>query len=81
MRLGMKSRQEIIEANCEEYRRAGKKGRGELLDRLAPVTGLNRDYLATALSRYGKAGKDGNSVLRTGAADGRSSTGLSSQAC
>ena len=54
----MKSRQEIIEANCEEYRRAGKKGRGELLDRLAPVTGLNRDYLATALSRYGKVGKE-----------------------
>ena len=28
------------------------------MDRLAPVTGLNRDYLATALSQYGKVGKD-----------------------
>ena len=58
MRLGMKSRQEILKAHFEEYRRAGKKGRGELLDRLAATTGLNRDYLATALSRYGKRGAD-----------------------
>jgi len=66
MRLDMHSRREILKANCEEYRRAGKKGRGELLDRLEPVTGLNRDYLATALSRYGRRGADGE-----GAKDGR----------
>ena len=33
-----------------------EKGRRALLDRLVPVTGLNRSYLATVLSSYsGKA--------------------------
>jgi hypothetical protein len=54
MRLDMHCRQEIIKANYKAYQEAGKKGRGEILDRLVPVTGMNRDYLATALGRYGK---------------------------
>jgi hypothetical protein len=51
MRLDMHSRREILKANYEEYQRASKKGRMELLDRLVPVTGLNRSYLATALGK------------------------------
>jgi hypothetical protein len=48
----MHSRQEIIKADYRTYRRAGKKGRGEILGRLATVTGLNRDYPAAAPGRY-----------------------------
>jgi gamma-glutamyl phosphate reductase len=54
MRLDMHNRQEILKANFKDYQRASKKGRKELLDRLVPVTGLNRSYLATALGNYGK---------------------------
>jgi hypothetical protein len=56
MRLDMHSRQEILKANFKDYQKASKKGRKELLDRLVPVTGFNRSYLATALSNYGKKG-------------------------
>jgi hypothetical protein len=51
MRLDMQSSREILKANFEEYQRASKKGRTELLDQLVPVTGLNRSYLATALGK------------------------------
>jgi len=50
----MHSRREILKANFVDYQKASKKGRIELLDRLVPVTGLNRSYLATALGTYGK---------------------------
>jgi hypothetical protein len=50
----MHSRQEILKANFKEYQRATKKGRKELLDRLVPVTGMNRSYLATALGNYSR---------------------------
>ena len=53
MRLDMHSRREILKANFKDYQKATKKGRKELLDRLVPVTGLNRSYLATALGNYG----------------------------
>ncbi|MDR1306742.1 MAG: hypothetical protein LBK74_04120, partial [Treponema sp.] len=60
MRLDTRSGQEILKANFEEYQKATKKGRKELLDRLVPVTGLNRSYLATALGNYrNKAVSDG----------------------
>jgi transposase InsO family protein len=52
----MHSRQEIIKTNFKNYQRASKSGRKELLDRLEPVTGLNRSYLATTLGNYGKKG-------------------------
>ena len=52
----MHSRQEILKANFKDYQKASKKGRKELLDRLVPVTGFNRSYLATALGNYGKKG-------------------------
>jgi hypothetical protein len=55
----MHSRQEILKANYKDYQKALKKGRKELLDRLVPVTGMNRSYLATALSTYGKKDNSG----------------------
>jgi len=54
MRLDMHSRQEILKASYKDYQKASKKGRMELLDRLEPVTGLNRSYLATALGNFSK---------------------------
>jgi hypothetical protein len=58
----MHSRKEILKANFKDYQKATKKGRKELLDRLVPVTGLNRSYLATALGNYGKK----NGMTETG---------------
>jgi hypothetical protein len=69
MRLDMHSRQEIIKAHYKAYQCAGKKERGELLDRLTAVSGMNRDYLAWVLGHYGKSetGEAGEpSPVRTG---------------
>jgi hypothetical protein len=52
----MHSRQEIYKANWREYRKAGKKEQGKILDRLVLTTGINRGYLATVLRNYGKDG-------------------------
>ncbi|WP_026043758.1 hypothetical protein [Treponema primitia] len=46
----MHSRQEVVRGSYQEYQKASKKGKKELLDRLMAVTGLNRDYLAHALT-------------------------------
>jgi hypothetical protein len=59
----MHSRREILKSNWKDYQKASKKERKELLDRLVPVTGLNRSYLATALGNYSKKGE----VSETGA--------------
>ncbi|MFP3089226.1 transposase family protein [Treponema sp. TIM-1] len=59
----MSSRKAIVKNTYREYQQAGKKGRGEILDRLVSVTGMNRDYLATLLGRYGKEGSVGASTL------------------
>jgi hypothetical protein len=56
VRLDTRSRQEIIKADGEDYRKAGKKGRGEILERSVLVTGLNRDRLAARLRNCGKDG-------------------------
>jgi hypothetical protein len=40
--------------NYQAYERAAKKGLKEILDRLEPVTGMNRSYLATVLGNYGR---------------------------
>jgi hypothetical protein len=50
----MHSRQEILKTNFADYQKSTKKGRKEILDRLVPVTGMNRSYLATALGNYVK---------------------------
>lgn len=52
----MHSRQEIYKAEWKDYQSAGKKERGEILNRLVLVTGLNRDHLAAVLRNYGKDG-------------------------
>src|SRR5215469_14210576 len=52
MRLDMHSRREILRTNYKDYQKATKKGRKEILDRLVPVTGMNRSYLATALGNF-----------------------------
>ncbi|MDR2742214.1 MAG: transposase family protein, partial [Treponema sp.] len=70
----MHTRREILKANFEEYQRASKKGRKELLDRLVPVTGLNRSYLATTLGTYDRkkeAGKPGTKSRRASRAEGK----------
>jgi hypothetical protein len=54
MRSDMSCRKVIVQNSYREYQQAGKKGRGEILDRIVPITGMNRDYLATGLSRYRK---------------------------
>ncbi|MDR2447218.1 MAG: hypothetical protein LBD58_08025 [Treponema sp.] len=50
----MSGRREIFEAHCRRYQRAGKKGKGNVLDEAAETTGLNREHLAHALASYGK---------------------------
>ena len=52
MRLDMHSRREIVKGSYRDYQKAGKKGKKEILDRLAATTGLNRDYLAHVLAGY-----------------------------
>jgi hypothetical protein len=64
-RLDMHSRQEIVKANYHAYERAAKKGRKDILDRLEPVTGMNRSYLATVLGNYGRKA-DGGGTERKG---------------
>ena len=45
MRVDMHSRKEILKTNFKDYQKATKKGHKELLDRLVPITGMNRSYL------------------------------------
>ena len=66
MRLEMHSRQEIIKANAADYQKATKKERGILLDRLVPVTGLNRDYLAWVLGQKRQEAATVGSRTKTG---------------
>ena len=54
IRLGMSAGREIYEAHYRRYQKAGKRGKGKILDGLAGTTGLNRDHLAHVLVSYGK---------------------------
>jgi hypothetical protein len=60
----MHSRQEILKKHFKDYQNAGKKGRTELLDRLVPVTGMNRSYLSTALGKYVKQEGHTNAFMK-----------------
>ena len=42
----MHSRDAIVKGNYKDYQKATKKGKNEILARLVPVCGMNRDYLA-----------------------------------
>jgi hypothetical protein len=44
----------LVSGSYQEYQKARKKEKQELLDRLMAVTGLNRNYLAHALASYRK---------------------------
>jgi hypothetical protein len=50
----MNTRKDLFRTSGQEYRKAGKKERGVILDRLTETTGMNRDYLATVPRNYGK---------------------------
>jgi hypothetical protein len=54
MGLSLKARKEIQKEHYKRYQKASKKGKGEILDKLAEATGHNRDYLAWILTSYGK---------------------------
>ena len=50
----MQTRMEIVKAQSESFRKAGKRKKGEILDRLVSVTGYNRSYASHLLSLFGK---------------------------
>jgi transposase InsO family protein len=66
MELDMKATGKICARRCAEYRRAGKKEKGRILDEVLSDAGGNRDYWATKLRNYNRtvfaAGADGKSV-------------------
>jgi hypothetical protein len=54
MRLGMSARREIYQAHFRRCQKAGKAGKGKILDELTGTAGLNRDHLAHVPASYGK---------------------------
>jgi len=54
MRLDMKTRKKICEAIYRRYRKAGKKGKGKILDEYVQTLGYNRVYVARLLANRGK---------------------------
>lgn len=54
MRLDMKTRKKIFGQIYKRYQKAGKKGKGKLLDEYAKTLEVNRDYLAHLLTNWGK---------------------------
>jgi hypothetical protein len=49
MRLTMKERWVVVKGFCEQYRRAGKKRKGRILDQVVEATGYARRYAARRL--------------------------------
>ena len=52
--LGMEGRYKIGKVMSVRYKKAGKRGRGEILDRFIEVTGYNRCYAGWLLRNWGK---------------------------
>ncbi len=50
----MSARREVIVQASDEYRRASKKGKGLILDRVTATTGYNRDYASHLLCLFGR---------------------------
>jgi hypothetical protein len=50
----MKERKTITKALAEQYRRAKKKQKGQILEQLVEATGYNRHYAAWVLRWHGK---------------------------
>jgi hypothetical protein len=55
MELDKMASKQVCQARCAEYRRAGKKERGRILDEIVRVSKGNRDYWATKLRNYNRA--------------------------
>lgn len=53
MRLTMQERKVVTKALAEQYRRASKREKGELLDRFVKATGYNRSYSRWLLRHHG----------------------------
>jgi hypothetical protein len=54
MELDMKASGKIAAKRCTEYRAAGKKEKGRILEEIVRDAGGNRDYWATKLRNYGR---------------------------
>lgn len=54
MRLTMKERKVVTKAMCEQYRKAAKGEKMQVLARFAEMTGYNRHYAAWLLRHHGK---------------------------
>ena len=54
MRLDLKTRKSICGKIFRRYQKAGKKGKGEILDEYTQTLECNRDYLAHLLANWGK---------------------------
>ncbi|HEY6804208.1 MAG TPA: hypothetical protein VI306_11550 [Pyrinomonadaceae bacterium] len=54
MRLTMKARQEVIRVTAGQYRGAGKKQKGQLVDQFIATTGYSRWYVRLVLRQAGR---------------------------
>ncbi|MCC6698278.1 MAG: transposase, partial [Candidatus Hydrogenedentes bacterium] len=54
MRLTMQERKCVTKAMGEQFRRARKKEKGEILDRLVEATGYTRSYASWLLRNHGR---------------------------
>lgn len=54
MRLSMMERRTVTKALCEQYRKAGKKGKGVILDEFVKAAGYNRSYAGRLLRNHGR---------------------------
>ena len=63
MRLKMKARQEVTKATAAEYRRAGTREKGVMLDQLVATTGYSRWYARGVLRHEGRRVQLGKQVV------------------
>jgi hypothetical protein len=54
VRLTMKERQSVTAVVAGRYRKAGKKGKGQILDEFSKLTGYSRSYASWVLRNWGK---------------------------
>lgn len=71
MRLTMGEKRVVTKALAQEYRRASKKGKGELLTQVTAATGYNRVYAARVLRGHGLRVEVGPGIVLEGAATPR----------
>lgn len=71
MGLTMAERRVLVKAFASRYQAAGKKGRGEILDEFAEVTGYSRGYASWILRWHGKKVRLGAHLVVVGDATKR----------